>query len=388
LRRSPGQPRLRAAHALLRRPRKRRPSETGHWTDRRRRFLSAHGLCPTTRGSDEKLWRDAVRAFETALKRDDKLILAHANLGLAHLVHANDERAENLAKALEHFQKASEFKGRGLEGLDLSAVLINHGVALQAAGQSSIAENLYAEAANALQMARDSQALARVRLQHDAALCFNQSVIAAARGQIDDTKSAAELLERYLTEANVDSLWYPLALKRYEAIAGNLTLKASDFAKRKSEVALRPISNVVVPALPASITLSESTNDTLKHLGQETATGTPLAKFLKIRRYTSVAPGIDLLADDSVLAIFLVNDQAPPVIVQGQGVGAVRSEVRVGMPAAEFFNLLDRKSAEVRSIDRRPAEYLFFPDIGLSVRVENGQIAELVVAQMPRAKPR
>ena len=96
--------------------------------------------------------------------------------------------------------------------------------------------------------------------------------------------------------------------------------------------------------------------------------------------------GIDLLAKDKVLAIFLTSKKAPPVILQQMGVAADAKELKVGMSESLAKDLLkdQRTERSLQHLADTKAAYHFYPLLGLGVRYDDGRIAEIAIAQVPR----
>ncbi|MCI0682931.1 MAG: M48 family metalloprotease [Gemmataceae bacterium] len=336
------------------------------------------GLAPTVRGGDEKLWRAAVQALETALRRQPKLVLPNANLGLAYLVHPQGKQPE---LALEHFGKAYTSKDKGLNDLSLAALLINFGVAEQALGRSREAADKFRAARTALLAARKSD----IKYQVEDALLYNEALVLAG-GDREGQGKAFETLQVYLSFASPDSTWWPLAHEHYEKLGTALARKPApraDLAKRVGGNVLRLVTSVEV-APGKLITVSDSTPKTLTRLGRARSVGIPIFHRSKVKRYFEVSPGVDLLAGEQVLAVFLTSDQAPRVTLQATGVGARKRDLRVGMPVGEFLEIIKSQPTERRFVDDPTITYLFVSDLGLGARLGPDRVEEMVLAVVPR----
>jgi predicted Ser/Thr protein kinase len=335
------------------------------------------------RGNDEKLWRSAVDVIEKALRLNDELGLAHGNLGLAHLVHADDHQKENLPKALEAFRHAMAKHDAQVDAHAYAALVVNCGVACLADGDLLEAEKLFLAASKSLRIAN-----AKPRLYIDDALLYNIALLRDRRDRDDDKNAAFAALERYLQSTGVETLWRPLAYERYLKLAGELGRKPKGHAALKPRgggAAFRPVAQLSLSD-GKTITLAQPAAAIIERLGPRKASAVPIFKHAKIKRYASVSPGVDVLADDNVLAVFLVDSSAPPVIVQKTGIGAAKREVRVGMAESELAQILATAVSESRYVDNSSIAYTFYPELGLAVRVADGRVTELALAQLPPSR--
>jgi tetratricopeptide (TPR) repeat protein len=330
---------------------------------------------------DGRKWHQAVRALETALLRDGKVVLARANLGLAYLVHPDGKA--HAAEALEYFRAAAKDGGKGLTGLSEAAFLVNYGVAELAAGRREEAAARWRLARKALPPQGPA-----LRGQLLWALLYNEAALDAA-GDRDARARALRGLEEYLGLASPDSTWWALAHEQYLKLAGELgvtPLTRQQLANRLGGRPLRVVASVEL-APGKLLTVGDRAAAALKLLGQGAGAGVPVYPRARARRYVGVAPDVDLLADHLVLAIFLTGDKAPPVTVQARGPGAARRQLRVGMSLRELREALK---------DQAPADgdgyyvvdpgvrYVFWPALGLGVRLDEDRVVEIAVTQVAR----
>jgi tetratricopeptide (TPR) repeat protein len=339
-------------------------------------YARPQGLIPT-RG-DEKMWRQAVYALERALERDPNLVLARANLGLAYLVHPDGEKKTD--QALAYFRDAYNQKDKGLDDLNVAAFLVNYGVARLANDEPQAAAELFGLARKILP---EKGAL---RNQLELALLYDEAFLAAASPDKDDKSKAFRDLEKYLTLASPDSTWWALAYDRYDQLGKELGLERLS-REKLTETSRGRLLRVVVSVEVAPgkrITLSDPTGKVLQLVGRDKSAGVPVYRRSKVKRYFEAAPGIDLLAGDKLLAVFLTSAKAPPVIVQARGQGTQKQALRIGMTRREFVVLLKDQPAEKRYIDNPAIEYIFLPDLGLGVRFAEDRVSEIVVAPVPR----
>jgi hypothetical protein len=336
------------------------------------------------RGIDEKLWKDAVQALNKALALKPDLALPRSSLGLAYLVHPEGKDGAKAAKwfgeALARFNKDPELRKNHLS---LAALLINAGVADLACGQAEKAADKFKEAEKVVLAMR----LTRLVKTQEDALLYNRALAALASKDTDQKLQGFQLLEDFLLKASPDSGWWPLAYERYLKLAKELAqdpLKREELVKEKRLNIMRVLASVAVGS--ESVTLSEPLKDAVERLGKKTGVAVPLYPGAKIVRWHFSEQGIDLLGKDKVLAIFLKNSKAPPVVLQAAGVAAKPQKLSVGMTEKEAEAVLKDQRADPgpRFIDNADVEYRFYPELGLAVRMADGRIVELVLAQIPR----
>jgi tRNA A-37 threonylcarbamoyl transferase component Bud32/tetratricopeptide (TPR) repeat protein len=152
-------------------------------------YARPQGLVPA-RG-DEVKWKLAVQALEVALRRDPNLVLARANLGLAHLVHVDEQKTD---LAVELFQEAAKHQDKGLDRLNVPAFLINFGVAELARKQPEAAADKFRLARKVLSPAPGLPLVSQL----DSALGYNEALLAAASPDQEARAQAFRGLERYL----------------------------------------------------------------------------------------------------------------------------------------------------------------------------------------------
>jgi hypothetical protein len=148
---------------------------------------------------------------------------------------------------------------------------------------------------------------------------------------------------------------------------------------------MRVIASVEV-AGGTLITLSDRTTKTLKLLGQTKSAGVPMYRSSAVKRYVEVAPGVDVMADHLVLAIYLTSAKAPPVYVQASGQGAKKQPLKVGMSLREVMDIVKDQPTERRHIDDPKVQYVFLPTLGVGIRFADDRVTEIVLAQVPRKR--
>jgi tetratricopeptide (TPR) repeat protein len=344
-------------------------------------YFRPHSLESKVRGIDEKLWQDAVKALNKALAVKADLALPRANLGLAYLVHPEGKDVKQAQKwfqeALEHYQKDPELSKNPIA---LGAVLVNAAVADLARGQKE-------EAARKFKV---GEKLAKVLDEtsfgdslHEA-LLYNQALVAT---HSTDTKQAYQLLETYLRQANPDSAWWTLAQERYHKLAKALDVtprSPEELGTRSQQAKLRLLTSVKVGS--RVLTLSESLQEAVDHLGEKDGVALPLYPGSKMVRWRFAKQGIDLLGKEKILAVFLTNAQAPPLVLQAMGVAGKARELRVGMTTKETQTTLQGQlmDSNPRYLADPDLAYSFYPELGLAIRFGNGQVQELALIQIPR----
>ena len=140
------------------------------------------------------------------------------------------------------------------------------------------------------------------------------------------------MLQTYLKRTSPDSAWWAIAYTHYAKVGAQLDLKVltrASFIRKAAPQDLRIITSVSVGK--DVITLSEPVKDAVERLGKDDGEAIPLFPDSKIIRWRFVDRGVDLLAKDKVLAVFLTSKKAPPVVLQQVGVAGDMRELKVGM---------------------------------------------------------
>jgi tetratricopeptide (TPR) repeat protein len=347
-------------------------------------YTRPESLESKVRGIDEKLWKDAVAALNKALKIDPRLVWPRASLGIAYLVHPDGKQVK---KSREFFQQAHDNLKNdpdlSLNPLNGVSLWINSGVADLAAGMTQDAGVKFQVAERFLGTGRMNP----LQRSNEEALDYNQAIVLANSPDADQKRRALRMFEGYLRIASADSAWWPLARQRYMALAKELNVKAESpiaLVNRAGPKSLRILTSVAVGT--QTITLSEPITDAVDRLGKDKGDSMPLYPDAKMVRWHFADHGIDLLAKDKVLAIFLTSAKAPPLLLRQTGVGGEPAALKVGM-SEEFAKQLlkdQRTDRNVRFIADASVGYRSYPELGLAVRYDAGRVAELAIAQIPR----
>jgi len=336
------------------------------------------------RGTDEKLWKEAVKALEKALALQSDLVLPRASLGIAYLVHPEGKNVKKakkyFAEGLDRLQKDPEVK-KNPQGL--VALLVNAGVADLAGGDVEEAGRKFRAADD---LTSNQPLSAAVRTMEDAIL-YNLAFAMARSAQAEEKGQACRMLETYLRRTSPDSSWWPIAYLQYAKLGKELDLKIQtrvNFYRKVKPQDLRVITSVSVGK--DVITLSEPAKNVIDRLGKDAGEAMPLFPDSKIVRWRFLDRGVDLLAKDKVLAIFLTSKKAPPVNLQQLGVAGDVRQLKVGMSEAIAKDILkdQRTEGNLRYIADTKTAYHFYPQLGLGVRYDNARVAEIAIAQVPR----
>jgi hypothetical protein len=350
-------------------------------------YRRAESLDSKVRGIEEKLWYDAVGALREALRLKPDLILAKANLAVAHLVHPSGQKDvgtaarlfDEVALALE-----DEEQTRTLEPLTRLSLMINTGVARLGAGQSDASDAIFNAVMQDIANLKRSNAIGAESSALEGAVTYNRALALASSSEPADQKSAVSLFEEYLAHASSAAAWWPVAYERYSKMCTDLglTAKPEDELAASAPNTCRQITSVVT-LQNATVSLSSKIRDLKAELG-EAEVAIPVIAGTNLKRYQYPQHGITVLGAGDVVAIFLTDEHAPPLQVRREGLGSEITELRVGMPKADFEKLLgtDRPFG---TIDNAEIAYRFYFDIGVAVMFRGGKVAELVVAPLPRA---
>ncbi len=336
------------------------------------------------RGIDEKLWKDAVKSLQKALDLKADLVLPRASLGVAYLVHpeGKDVKAAKrwFATAFDRIEKDPELSRNAM---CRAALLVNAGVADMAGGDMESANRRFQEAEDATAPLKLTQIVRSI----EDAVAFNRSILWARSKNAGEKQRAFAVLESYLKQTQPDSAWWPLAYSYYGKVGKDIDRKVMPrvaFFRKAAPQDLRTISTIKVGT--EIITLSEPTTEAVGRIGKDAGEPIPLYPDSKIMRWRFVEKGIDLLAKDKVLAIFLTSKKSPPVVLQQVGLAGNTMELKIGMSESVAKDMLkdQRTDGVLRTIADGKTAYHFYPNLGLAVRYANAHIEEMAIAQMPR----
>jgi tetratricopeptide (TPR) repeat protein len=338
---------------------------------------------PPVRGIDKQLWLDAVASLRDGLNRKPGLALAHANLGLAHLVHPDGRDAARAAEAMQEALAALE-DDKTIHDLDRAVVYVNLGAACMAQGNRKDGLKQFDKVRALLVRYRDADTGALT-----GALRYNEGF--ALADQKDEKGQAIDVLEKYLADSDPYSAWWKLAHERYTDLCKELKRKPRDKEDLQQgyNARVRKLTSVTL-GKGVVVTLAEKIEDVLKLLGPHKAL--PLGKDGNLKRYRfEKFPGVELLATDKVLAVILNAAKAPAVTIQTGGVGPARLiDLQVGTPRKEVLEKLPRAREVVgRNLDEAGLEnrYSYYRHLSLAVRYDadypGGKISELVVVACP-----
>jgi hypothetical protein len=94
-----------------------------------------------------------------------------------------------------------------------------------------------------------------------------------------------------------------------------------------------------------------------------------------------------VLATDRILAIHLVGDRPPPVVLRDAGIAGKAVELRLNMPEGELKQILGDEICDDRPLDDPKVLYRFYPRVGVALRIKDGKVSDLAVTQIPRRQP-
>ncbi len=338
-------------------------------------YLRAESI--PTRGRDDKLWKRAVAALNKAIELDKDLTLARANLGLAYLFHPEEK---DVKKAISLMRSAASDAGGDLRVIAIheADILLNLGVAYFAAGDD---DNGFKFIDRALEVGkRPTPSGLRTDKGLEAARNFTVASILGKRKNEKDNKIAQSMFMRYLKTTNTSSIWWDAAYEQYQDLSKRTGAKAEAKETFKPEVEpLRPVLSHKLKS-GAEVKLTDDAVAALKKLGEGITTNLVPGGNLKRVRFEK--EGVDLVVNDSVVAICVVSPEAVPITLRGKGIGsALALDLRVGMPADEVSKVLGE--GERRYFTDPNVAYTYYRSQGIGVRNKDNKVAELVLATIP-----
>jgi len=334
-------------------------------------------------GIDPDLWFDAVGALREALRLNPNSMVAAANLGVAYLVHPEGKRVGEATRYFEIAAKLAE-EETGADALARASVLANAAVADLAAGRTEAANQRF-ERAESLQHSFSSESAVGSGLT--GALLYQQAMLMSNSNEKQDRKQAITLFEEYLKTIGHASAWWGLAYKKYVTLCDSLGQEAQpkEALQGNSSIVFRPITSVTL-ADGEVIRLTEKLREIEAALGEGKTL--PVVRRTLFKRLRYADQGVDLLATDQVLAIWLTDPNSPPVQLRATGVATEIQELHVGMSRDDLDEVLDDLIYDYRQLYDPEINYRFYRDLGIAIRVRKGKVAEIIVVQIPERKIR
>jgi tetratricopeptide (TPR) repeat protein len=329
------------------------------------------------RGINEQLWWDAVGDLKESLRRRPDLAASYANLGIAYLIAPSGSNPRNAQKYLE---QAYQLVGKdpSLDPMSRVTLVINLAVTLAAGGDYAKFDQLMDEAQSALDAIQKKEPGIST-LPARQAIVYNSALRLAGSSRDQDQRGALQEIEGYLTSSSPDSAWWDLAYEHYSQLCTRLNIppKASDSFKSSSPRQYRPVISLNLSK--GALTLGESVREVKSLLGAgEISPAIPNTNLMLIR-YPS--EGLELIANDRVLAIKLTTSQHP-VPVRQEGLETVPSMLNVGMQMSDVVKVLG--SYDVTWILDPEEPLWFYTQPGLAVKAAQGLVTEIVLVQVPR----
>lgn len=330
------------------------------------------------RGIHSELWWEAVGALREAIRLKPDLTLAIAHLGIAHLIHPSGTKDIGTATKLLQQAAALAASDPTISPLDRVAIEINAGVAQLASGAE--ADAIFAQALDALTATTKGS-----RQQSDnslsAAIDYNRALLLENSGAPSARRDAVGMLERYLANTLPSSAWWQIGYERYVRLcrAAGVQPKPEEHFHRGRTAAIRAVAGVEI-APDKSIGLGDLVTEATRLLGRTTPVPVVAGTNLVLLRYA--AQGIDILANDRVLAIVLRGANAPFIPLRTQGLGGATYALRIGMSEAELTQTVG-EFYDMKRLTSNDVYYRYYRELGVGVRVVDSQVAEIVVAQIP-----
>ena len=331
------------------------------------------------RGQNQDLWKEATTALQHALLLKPDLTLAKANLALAYLVSPDGKDA---ARASRLFREAAlqAADDKALDPYTRAAVLVNAGVSDIAQGQAVTGRQQIDRGEQAaLAFAGPDQAAASTLTD---AVLYNRALLLADSTTAADQAEALTEIEKYLQSASPSSAWWPLAFERYTALckAQGSAPKPEASLRNASPSRLRILTSLEIVA-GKPLTVSDPLRNVRGALGE--ATPVPLVPDTALVQMNYPQYGVNVIADSVVLALCLSGANAPPLTVQGVGLGAGKTTLRVGMTKAQLEEVI-KENFEYKQILDPEVDYRFYPDLGLAVLVRHDVVQEMIIVQLSR----
>jgi predicted Zn-dependent protease len=320
------------------------------------------------RGKNKDLWEQAVSALQEALRLKPDLALAKANLGIAYLIHPDNQ---DLEAAGRYLQEAEALTRRSAKPVTRAFVLVNLAVAQLASGKTDLSQR---SLDLAVSLAGDRPAVRST-------VSYNRAMAQLRQGGPVAKRSATTSLANFLQETSPASVWWKLGFDQFSQLCSEQKLSCitREQALASVESPFRSIPSVNSGG--KNIQLGDSMNQVERQLGETTAV--PVVRGSNLKRLYYPSRGLEIIGDNEVLAISLRGRTAPALELQHSGTGGGKVAVRVGMTDRSFSQVLGSRF-ETTTTFSAATPYRFYPTVGLAARVAQGVVTELLVVIVPR----
>ena len=306
--------------------------------------------------------------------------LPAASVGVAFLVRPTGPDPAEAARLLQTAASLAP-KDASLDPLSRLAVRVNLAVAMGSGGRGPEARRELDRVEAELRALTpggepDELTLSAVR--------YNRGLAIADTATDEGRRTARGELEQYLAAADPDSSFWPLAYERYRDLcaAAGVAPRARASFRPAGAPSHRPVSSVELEG-GRSVTLGEPLHVVRERLGQ--AQGVPAVRGTNLVRVIYRDLGLEILANERVLAISAVGRRAPVLRLRRFGLGATDDLLQVGMTVADLGRVLGEAGSRGALVDP-DREYRFYPGTGVAVRLEQGKVAEVAVVRVPRVR--
>jgi len=133
-----------------------------------------------------------------------------------------------------------------------------------------------------------------------------------------------------------------------------------------------------------SVTLTDPVSQLARRLGE--GESVPVVGGTNLARLRFASLGIDILASDQVLAIWMLNENSPPLALKSLGPGSKFGALRIGMTSSDLDRALKDEDYDFRQLTDPHVNYRFYRGLGLAARVVQAKVTELIVVQIPEGR--
>jgi tetratricopeptide (TPR) repeat protein len=331
------------------------------------------------RGKDKKLWFDAVGALRESNRLKPGQTIVLMNLGLAYLLSPD---GKDVGEATRFFSEATTAAktDKNLDPVAHASLLINLGVATLSDGKTDKAMTLLDDGEKIVRSFA-GPAAKQLAPTFDAALLYTRALVLGGKKDADDKEKAINMLGQYLRVTSPLSLWWDQGYDRYAELCKAVGREPKDKAAFKKD---RPEPTRLVTGLKLkklTITLGDDVEDVTDKLGKGEASRA--VQGMSISRIRFENEGIELLATDQVLAILLVNENAPAIELAGKSTGTGKvGLLKVGMSIKEVEELLG-EDYQPCELTKAEVYYRYYREQGVAFRVSKGKVVEIVIVKIP-----
>lgn len=330
-------------------------------------YTSSESLLSQVRGIDSEIWYEAEGVLINALRLNSNSAICYSNLGLLHIFHHSGK--PNYKKSQEYFEKAIELveSDTNLSLFARTAILINAGASLSELNNNERIADTYQEASNLILSfgSSDSKYSSLKNI-----LYYNEAIQLYNSIDRKDLLRAKELFEQYLYDENYELPFWQIAREYYNKICKKLVVIGKDFSLKKIDSKFKPIFFIQIDSM--KIELGDRVSKYSDFFINNRCIKSRLISGKNLNKYSLKQYGLDIIANDIVLAIFLSGKNSPEIYLQNSSNQKDTLIISASMKYKEVTNILkDIGYSFDLNIMNNVDNFKYFPSLNLGFQKSN-----------------